>query len=136
MPTTIPTRFAAVPTDALALLMGANYRTSESVSDIINWCLTMFGKVRQGELFYWVPAGSPVPAQILITPVVSTQTRRISADLTPLAWTALATWRQQWRCEDDAALARVAGLAPYFDRNDGRLACSNSPRLARMRYLT
>ena len=136
MPRHIPTRFPAVPTDAVALLTGANYRTAESVSDIINWCLTMFGKLRQGESLYWVPTGSQTPARILITPVTSPQTGRITADLTPVAWTSLASRRQEWRCEDDDALARMAWLAPYFDRKDGRLACSSSPRMAHMRYIT
>jgi hypothetical protein len=136
MPRSIPIRLNAVPNDAVALLTGAHYRTAESVSDIINWCLTMFGKVKRDESLFWVPAGSATAARILVTPVIGTQTGRISAELTPLAWSALTEWRQRWRCEDDDTVARVAWLAPYFDRRDGRLACGTTARLPALRYLT
>lgn len=123
MPRWIRTVFEAVPDDAVKLIKAAHDRTSETNTDIINWCLIIMGRAGPTWSFYWTPRGATKPIWVDITPIGSDTTTRVTVNLTPQAWTALAQLRQRYRCEDHEVLARAAWLATYFDRSDGRLAC-------------
>lgn len=141
MPQAIRTVFEAVPDDAMKVINAAHNRTSESKTDIINWCLIMFGKPGPTWSFYWLPRGSQRPIWIDVAPMTSTTATRLTVNLTRRAWTALAMLRQRYRCEDHEVLARAAWLATYFDRRDGHLTCGFAAGGQRvsghlLRYLT
>ncbi len=120
-----------VPQAAMEAFEAAASRVGANVTDVINWCLEVYGLTHRSARLHDVTTcdGRQKITLIVFDPVKGGSKTLLTVNLRAKANEALAKGCKEFGCAEAEVIARIAVLAKYFGSTELVLSLTNSYRL-------